>query len=158
MIQRVSLSWNFNLHLFYHIPTPQIWCFKPFNIWQTLQLLNELLPKSKVGKWPTLQFCLHLKYIFPLSYIDVPTWHKMVLTCIEHRCGHLHSQDLKPWNENTTCTCHTMFFVVPWLELVGHNKNQISYHGSTKKLLEILLKWILFYSLEMDKVDKMFAT
>ncbi len=60
------------------------------------------------------------------------------------------------WKYNMYLSYH--FFVVPWLELVGHNKNQISYHGSTKKLLEILLKWILFYSLEMDKVDKMFAT
>jgi hypothetical protein len=124
----------------------------------TLQLLDELLPKSKVGKWPTLQFCLHLKYIFPLSYIDVPTWHKMVLTCVAHRCEHLHSQDLKPWNKNTTCTCHIVFIVVQCLEVVGHNKNQISYQGGTKKSLEILLKWILFYSLKMDKVDKIFAT
>ncbi len=30
--------------------------------------------------------------------------------------------------------------VIPCLELIGHNKNQISYHGSTKKLLEILFK------------------
>jgi hypothetical protein len=99
-----------------------------------------------------------LKYIFPLSYIDVPTWHKMVLTCVACRCEHLHSQDLKPWNKNTTCTSHTMFVVVPCLELVGHNKNQISYHGNTKTIVEILLKWILFYSLQLDNADKMFTT